>query len=157
MEEDGLKLQAEATAQALGEVAQGQQVLWKKMKRMEVQLRGAWLGHARQEFEALKVRGSQPWGSQDPDSQPDLISEPFVPETPPERSAFQYPGLYSVCLWAKPMSLPIPQFPYLQIRATTDVSKQSQGLGADKILSMGWGTWELLNKCIPFREFLECP
>ncbi|XP_024601567.1 angiopoietin-like protein 8 isoform X1 [Neophocaena asiaeorientalis asiaeorientalis] len=137
MAEDGLKLQAEATAQALGEVAEGQQVLWKKMKRMEVQLRGAWLGHARQEFEALKVRGSQPWGSQDPDSQPDLISEPFVPETP-QRPAFQHPGLYSVCLWAKPMSLPMPQFPYLQIRATTDFSKQSQGLSADKILSMGW-------------------
>eukprot|EP00069_Balaena_mysticetus_P003444 bmy_16835T0 len=54
-----MQLQAEATAQALGEVAQGQQVLWKKMKRMEVQLRGAWLGHARQEFEALKVHADK--------------------------------------------------------------------------------------------------
>ncbi|XP_067589807.1 angiopoietin-like protein 8 [Globicephala melas] len=59
MAEDGLKLQAEATAQALEEVAQGQQVLRKKMKRMEVQLRGAWLGHARQEFEALKAHADK--------------------------------------------------------------------------------------------------
>uniref|UniRef100_A0A452F2D3 Angiopoietin like 8 n=1 Tax=Capra hircus TaxID=9925 RepID=A0A452F2D3_CAPHI len=68
VEEDGLKLQAEATAQALGEVARGQQVLREKMKRLEAQLKGVWLGHARQEFEALKVR--------DLDSQSDLISKP---------------------------------------------------------------------------------
>lgn len=65
MEEDALKLQAEATAQVLGEVAQGQQVLRDSMQRLEVQLRGAWLGNAQQEFEALKVRGSRPWWSRD--------------------------------------------------------------------------------------------
>ncbi|XP_057564535.1 angiopoietin-like protein 8 [Hippopotamus amphibius kiboko] len=59
MEEDGLKLQAEATAQALGEVAQGQRVLQEKMKQLEVQLRGAWLGHARQEFESLKAHADK--------------------------------------------------------------------------------------------------
>lgn len=69
-EEDALKLQAEATAHALGEVAQGQQVLQDSMQQLEVRLRGAWLGDARQEFEALKVRGSQPGGSQDLDSHP---------------------------------------------------------------------------------------
>lgn len=62
MEEDALKLQAQATAQALGEVAQGQQVLRERMKQLEVQLRSAWLGHAHPEFEALKVKCSQPWG-----------------------------------------------------------------------------------------------
>lgn len=67
-EEDALKLQAEATARALGEMAQGQQVLRESMQQLEVQLRGAWLGHAHQEFEALKVSSSQPWKSQDPDS-----------------------------------------------------------------------------------------
>lgn len=67
MEEDALKLQAEATAQALGEVAQGQQVLRESMQQLEVQLRGAWLGHAQQEFEALKVRASWPWWSGDSD------------------------------------------------------------------------------------------
>ncbi|KAB1259400.1 Angiopoietin-like protein 8 [Camelus dromedarius] len=54
MEEDTLKLQAEATAQALGEAAQGLRVLRESVTRLEVQLRGAWLGLARQEFEALK-------------------------------------------------------------------------------------------------------
>lgn len=67
MEEDALKLQAEATAQVLGKVAQGQQVLRDSMQRLEVQLRGAWLGNVQQEFEALKVRGSQPWWSGDSD------------------------------------------------------------------------------------------
>lgn len=52
------------------------------MKRLEVQLKGVWLGHAHQEFEDLKVRGSWPWGNQDLNSQSDLISEPSVPETP---------------------------------------------------------------------------
>lgn len=65
----------------LGEVAQGQQVLREKMKRLEVQLEGVWLGHAHQEFEDLMVRGSWP-GNQDLNSQSDLISEPSVPETP---------------------------------------------------------------------------
>ncbi|KAM5307086.1 angiopoietin-like protein 8 [Glossophaga mutica] len=55
MEEDALQLQAEATAQALGEMAQGQQALRESIQQLEVQLRGAWLGHARQEFEALKA------------------------------------------------------------------------------------------------------
>ncbi|XP_074194271.1 angiopoietin-like protein 8 isoform X1 [Rhinolophus sinicus] len=54
-EEDALKLQAEATAHALQKVAQGQQVLQDSMQQLEVRLRGAWLGHARQEFEALKA------------------------------------------------------------------------------------------------------
>lgn len=67
MEEDALKLQAEATAQALGEAAQGQRALRESMLRLEGQLRGAWLGHAQQEFEALKVRGSQSWWSWDSD------------------------------------------------------------------------------------------
>ncbi|KAF6092174.1 angiopoietin like 8 [Phyllostomus discolor] len=55
MEEDALKLQAEATAQELGEMAQGQQVLRESMQQLEVQLRGAWLGHAHREFEDLKT------------------------------------------------------------------------------------------------------
>uniref|UniRef100_A0A8C3X7X9 Angiopoietin like 8 n=1 Tax=Catagonus wagneri TaxID=51154 RepID=A0A8C3X7X9_9CETA len=59
MEEDALKLQAEATAQALGEVAQGQQVLRERMKQLEVQLRAAWLGHAHPEFEALKAHADK--------------------------------------------------------------------------------------------------
>ncbi|XP_036987271.2 angiopoietin-like protein 8 [Artibeus jamaicensis] len=59
IEEDALKLQAEATAQALGEMAQGQQVLRESMQHLEVQLRGAWLGHARQEFEALKAHADK--------------------------------------------------------------------------------------------------
>ena len=92
MEEDALKLQAEATAQALGETAQGQHVLRESMQQLEVQLRGAWLGHARQEFEALKVRSSQPWESRDPDSQPELASrasprDPPDPGQPPSTTA----------------------------------------------------------------------
>ncbi|XP_044110108.1 angiopoietin-like protein 8 [Neovison vison] len=59
MEEDTLKQQAEATARALGEVAQGQQVLRESMQRLEVRLRGAWLGHAQQEFEALKAHADK--------------------------------------------------------------------------------------------------
>ncbi|XP_016063366.1 PREDICTED: angiopoietin-like protein 8 [Miniopterus natalensis] len=58
-EEDALKLQAEATAQALGEAAQGQQVLRESMQQLEVRLRGAWLGPAHQEFEALKARADK--------------------------------------------------------------------------------------------------
>ncbi|XP_054418173.1 angiopoietin-like protein 8 [Pteronotus mesoamericanus] len=58
-EEDALKLQAEATAQVLQEMAQGQQVLRERMQQLEVQLRGAWLGHAHQEFEALKAHADQ--------------------------------------------------------------------------------------------------
>lgn len=58
-----MQLQTEATAQALGKVAQGQQVLRENMQQLEVQLRGAWLGRAHEEFEALKVRGSQSWGN----------------------------------------------------------------------------------------------
>ncbi|XP_010976610.1 angiopoietin-like protein 8 isoform X1 [Camelus dromedarius] len=59
MEEDTLKLQAEATAQALGEAAQGLRVLRESVTRLEVQLRGAWLGLARQEFEALKAHADK--------------------------------------------------------------------------------------------------
>ncbi|KAF5914363.1 hypothetical protein HPG69_000474 [Diceros bicornis minor] len=55
MEEDALQLQAEATAQELGEAAQGQQELWESLRRLEARLRGARLGHARQELEALKA------------------------------------------------------------------------------------------------------
>lgn len=61
LEEEDLQLQAEATAQVLTEVAQAQQVLRDSVQRLEAQLQGAWLGHARQEFEALKVRGTWPW------------------------------------------------------------------------------------------------
>uniref|UniRef100_A0A8C9K942 Angiopoietin like 8 n=1 Tax=Panthera tigris altaica TaxID=74533 RepID=A0A8C9K942_PANTA len=59
MGEDALKLQAEATAQALGEAAQGQRALRESMLRLEGQLRGAWLGHAQQEFEALKAHADK--------------------------------------------------------------------------------------------------
>ncbi|XP_017517543.3 angiopoietin-like protein 8 [Manis javanica] len=59
MEENALKLQAEAIAQALGEVAQGQQVLHESMQQLEVQLRDVWLDHARQEFEALKAHADK--------------------------------------------------------------------------------------------------
>ncbi|XP_053439297.1 angiopoietin-like protein 8 isoform X1 [Nycticebus coucang] len=55
IEEYALQLHAEATAQVLGEVAQEQQVLWDNVRRLEGQLSGAWLGHSRQEFEALKA------------------------------------------------------------------------------------------------------
>ncbi|KAM7142861.1 angiopoietin-like protein 8 [Molossus nigricans] len=59
MEEDALKRQAEATAQALGEAAQGQQVLRASMKQLEDRLRSVWLGRAHQEFEALKARADK--------------------------------------------------------------------------------------------------
>ena len=72
-------------------MARGQQVLQEKMKQLEVQLKGVWLGHVRQEFEALKVRGSWPWGNQDLDSQSDLISEPSVPQTPQTQLRFLVP------------------------------------------------------------------
>lgn len=88
-------MRAEAMAHTLKEVAQGQQVLQDSMRQLEVQLRGAWLGHARQEFEALKVRGSQPWGSQDLDSHPEIASRASL-RGPPTRSASQYHGLYPV-------------------------------------------------------------
>ncbi|XP_070272177.1 angiopoietin-like protein 8 [Myotis yumanensis] len=58
-EEDALQLQAEATARALGKAAQGQQVLRENMRQLEVRLRGAWLGRAHQEFEALKARADK--------------------------------------------------------------------------------------------------
>ncbi|XP_045402226.1 angiopoietin-like protein 8 [Lemur catta] len=58
-EEDILQLHAEATAQVLGEVAQEQQVLWDNVRQLEVQLRGAGLGHAHQEFEALKAHADK--------------------------------------------------------------------------------------------------
>uniref|UniRef100_G1RPK2 Angiopoietin like 8 n=1 Tax=Nomascus leucogenys TaxID=61853 RepID=G1RPK2_NOMLE len=54
MEEDILQLQAEATAEVLGEVAQAQKVLQDSVRQLEVQLRSAWLGPAYQEFEVLK-------------------------------------------------------------------------------------------------------
>ncbi|XP_012585189.1 PREDICTED: angiopoietin-like protein 8 [Condylura cristata] len=59
VEEDVLKLQAEATAEALEEVAQGQQALLESMQQLEVQLRGKWLGHAQQEFEVLKAHADK--------------------------------------------------------------------------------------------------
>ncbi|XP_014305872.1 angiopoietin-like protein 8 [Myotis lucifugus] len=58
-EEDALQLQAEATARALGKAAQGQRVLRENMRQLEVRLRGAWLGRAHQEFEALKARADK--------------------------------------------------------------------------------------------------
>lgn len=54
-EEDALQLQAEATAQELGEAAQAQQRLRESIRHLERQLRGAWLGPAHQEFETLKA------------------------------------------------------------------------------------------------------
>lgn len=104
MDGDALKLQAEATARALGEVAQGQQELWDSTQQLEVQLRSAWLSHAHQKFEALKVGGSQPWGSQHPDSYPELASRASPGDTP-------LPFL------EKLMSLSVPQSFHLQIKA----------------------------------------
>ncbi|KAM4888496.1 angiopoietin-like protein 8 [Thomomys bottae] len=54
-EEDALQLRTEATAQLLGEVTQAQRRLRDSVKQLEVQLRGAWLGQAGQEFEAIKA------------------------------------------------------------------------------------------------------
>ncbi|XP_059123462.1 angiopoietin-like protein 8 isoform X2 [Peromyscus eremicus] len=59
VEEDVLHLQAEATALSLGEVARAQQALWDTVRRLQVQLRGAWLGQAHQEFETLKARADK--------------------------------------------------------------------------------------------------
>lgn len=59
VEEDALRLRSEATARSLREVAQAQQALGDSVRRLQVQLRGAWLGKAQQEFETLKVRGSR--------------------------------------------------------------------------------------------------
>ena len=92
MEEDALKQQAEAAARALGEVAQGQQVLRESIQRLEVRLRGAWLGHAQQEFEALKVRGSQAWWSGDSDFPQRTCFSALSPRDI-SRSASQGPGL----------------------------------------------------------------
>ncbi|XP_046541602.1 angiopoietin-like protein 8 isoform X2 [Equus asinus] len=58
-EENALQLQAEAAAQALGEAAQGQQELRESMQGLDARLRGAQLGHARQELEALKARADK--------------------------------------------------------------------------------------------------
>ncbi|XP_014652447.1 PREDICTED: angiopoietin-like protein 8 [Ceratotherium simum simum] len=59
MEEDALQLQAEATAQELGEAAQEQQELWESLRGLEARLRGARLGHTRQELEALKAHADK--------------------------------------------------------------------------------------------------
>uniref|UniRef100_A0A8C6R9Q3 Angiopoietin-like 8 n=1 Tax=Nannospalax galili TaxID=1026970 RepID=A0A8C6R9Q3_NANGA len=59
MEEDALHISTEATARQLGEVAWAQKVLQDTLRRLEVQLRGAWLGQADQEFETLKVRADK--------------------------------------------------------------------------------------------------
>ncbi|XP_020037024.1 angiopoietin-like protein 8 [Castor canadensis] len=58
-EEDALQVQAEATAQTLGEVAQAQQELRDSIWRLEAQLRGTWLGHTRQELESLKAHAEK--------------------------------------------------------------------------------------------------
>ncbi|KAM6169019.1 angiopoietin-like protein 8 [Erethizon dorsatum] len=58
-DEDALQLQAEATAQELAEVAQAQQVLQDSVRRLQVQLSGAWLGHAWHKFETLKARADK--------------------------------------------------------------------------------------------------
>lgn len=59
VEEDALHLRAEATARSLGEVARAQQALRDTVRRLQVQLRGAWLGQAHQEFETLKARADK--------------------------------------------------------------------------------------------------
>ncbi|XP_038177040.1 angiopoietin-like protein 8 [Arvicola amphibius] len=58
-EEDVLHLRAEATALSLGEVDQAQQALRDTVRRLQVQLKGAWLGQAHQEFETLKARADK--------------------------------------------------------------------------------------------------
>lgn len=138
MEEDALKRKAEATAQALGEAAQGQQVLRESMKQLEDRLRSVWLGRALQEFEALKVRGSQPWGSGDPDSQPELPSR-ARPKDPPYLG--QPPStMASSCVTLGKTHVPfhVSVSPFAN-KGNNDVSECSQGLDADKILSMGPG------------------
>ncbi|XP_011949225.1 PREDICTED: angiopoietin-like protein 8 [Cercocebus atys] len=59
MEEDILQLKAEAAAEVLEEVAQAQKVLQDSVRRLEVQLRSAWLGPAYQEFEVLKAHADK--------------------------------------------------------------------------------------------------
>ncbi|XP_055475187.1 angiopoietin-like protein 8 [Psammomys obesus] len=59
VEEDALQLRSEATARSLREVAQAQQALRDTVRRLQVQLRGAWLGKAHQEFETLKDRADK--------------------------------------------------------------------------------------------------
>ncbi|XP_021499509.1 angiopoietin-like protein 8 [Meriones unguiculatus] len=59
VEEDALRLRSEATARSLREVAQAQQALGDSVRRLQVQLRGAWLGKAQQEFETLKDRADK--------------------------------------------------------------------------------------------------
>ncbi|XP_042136459.1 angiopoietin-like protein 8 isoform X1 [Peromyscus maniculatus bairdii] len=59
VEEDVLHLQAETTALSLGEVARAQQALRDTVRRLQVRLRGAWLGQAHQEFETLKARADK--------------------------------------------------------------------------------------------------
>ncbi|XP_052044837.1 angiopoietin-like protein 8 [Apodemus sylvaticus] len=59
VEEDALHLRAEATARSLREVARAQQALRDTVRRLQVQLRGAWLGQAHQEFETLKARADK--------------------------------------------------------------------------------------------------
>ncbi|EDL78268.1 rCG31799 [Rattus norvegicus] len=58
-EEDTLHLRAEATARSLREVARAQHALRNSVRRLQVQLRGAWLGQAHQEFENLKDRADK--------------------------------------------------------------------------------------------------
>ncbi|XP_076977883.1 angiopoietin-like protein 8 isoform X2 [Tamandua tetradactyla] len=58
-EEDTLQLHVELTAQALGQVTQEQQVLRDSVQKLEGRLRGAWLGQAWQEFEALKAHAEE--------------------------------------------------------------------------------------------------
>ncbi|CAO2635820.1 Angiopoietin-like protein 8 [Lemmus lemmus] len=58
-EEDVLHLQAEAIALSLGEVDQAQRALRNTVRRLQVQLKGAWLGQAHQEFETLKARADK--------------------------------------------------------------------------------------------------
>ncbi|XP_023379202.1 angiopoietin-like protein 8 isoform X1 [Pteropus vampyrus] len=98
MDGDALKLQTEAMARVLGEVAQGQQELQDSTQQLEVQLRSAWLSHTHQKFEVLKVGGSQPWGSQHPNSHPELASRasPGDIPLPSLRSASQHHGQYPV-------------------------------------------------------------
>ncbi|XP_071068825.1 LOW QUALITY PROTEIN: angiopoietin-like protein 8, partial [Dasypus novemcinctus] len=58
-EELVLQLHAKAMAQALGQVDREQQMLRGSVQRLEGRLRGAWLGPARQEFEALKAHAEE--------------------------------------------------------------------------------------------------
>lgn len=80
-------MQAEATAQTLGEVAQAQQELRDSIWRLEAQLRGTWLGHTRQELESLKVRGSQSWGGICTRISGQNSLQNLEPQTPPSSMA----------------------------------------------------------------------